>query len=145
MASRSLSARPLTARVHQIPGLRRVRLVAAWLVGAYLAQLFLRAGWGKVGGDVFWTEAFAGWGYPAWFRVLVGVIELAGAVTLILPWLASYGGIALCLVMMGAWSTHAHDFRWREMAEVAVYGMGLGWIATEWWWLRLRRPPRDRG
>lgn len=143
---RSLSARSLTAPAHDPIRPRRARLVAAWLVGTYLAQLFVRTGWGQFSGDVFWTEAFATWGFPTWFRVLVGVVELAGGVALIIPWLASYGGVALCLVMMGAWSTLAHDLRWREMAVVALYGTAAGWIAYEWWWLRLRRrPPSDTG
>jgi uncharacterized membrane protein YphA (DoxX/SURF4 family) len=118
-----------------------VRRAAAWLLGLYLAQLYVRMGWGKLGADPFWTAAFAAWGYPAWFRVCVGVVELIGGLLLLIPPLASYGALALAVVMMGAWSTLAHDLRWREMATVAAYGAGLGWIAAEWWRLRLRRRP----
>jgi len=122
---------------------QRARLIAAWALGLCLAQLFVRTGWGKFGGDPSWTAAFAEWGYAAWFRILVGVVELAAGIALVIPWTASYGALALCLVMMGAWSTLAHDLRWKDMAVVAGYGLGLGWIASEWWWLRLRlrRPP----
>jgi uncharacterized membrane protein YphA (DoxX/SURF4 family) len=125
--------------------MRRARLAAAWLLGLYLAQLYLRMGWGKFGGDASWTVAFAEWGYPAWFRVLVGVIEVVGGLALVIPWTASYGAIAVSLVMMGAWSTLAHDLRWKDMAVVAVYGACLAWIAREWWWLRLRPRPGMEG
>jgi putative oxidoreductase len=117
----------------------RVRYVAAWLVGLYLAQLYLRMGWGKFGGDGYWTAAFSAWGYPAWFRVLVGVIEVSAGIALLLPPLASYAALALAVVMMGAWSTLAHDLRWHDMAVVTVYGIMLGWIASVWWRVRFRR------
>lgn len=117
----------------------RLRLAAAWLVSLYFTQLFLRMGWGKFGGDGFWTTAFAAWGYPAWFRILVGGVEVTAGVALLVPLTASYGAIALGVVMMGAWSTLAHDLRWRDMATVAVYGALLGWVATVWWPSRFRR------
>jgi uncharacterized membrane protein YphA (DoxX/SURF4 family) len=117
----------------------RLRFVAAWLVSLYFTQLFLRMGWGKFGNDGFWTTAFAAWGYPAWFRILVGAVEVTAGVALLVPATASYGAIALAVVMMGAWSTLAHDLRWRDMATVAVYGALLGWIATVWWSSRFRR------
>ncbi len=115
------------------------RLIAAWALGLYLAQLYVRAGWGKFGGDPSWTAAFAGWGFSAWLRILIGVVEVTAGVALVIPWIASYGALALCLVMMGAWSTLAHDLRWKDMAVVAGYGLSLGWIASEWWRVRLRR------
>jgi len=120
---------------------RRARLMMAWALGLYLAQLYVRTGWGKFGGVPSWTAAFAAWGYPGWFRVLIGVIEVAGGIALVIPWIASYGALALSLVMMGAWSTLAQDLRWKEMAAVAGYGLVLGWLASEWWSLRLRRRP----
>jgi len=120
---------------------RRARLITASALGLYLAQVYVRAGWGKLDGDPPWRVAFVGWGYPGWFRVLIGVVEVAGGVALLIPWISSYGALALSLVMMGAWSTLAQDLRWKEMAAVAAYGLALGWIAREWWWLRLRHRP----
>jgi putative oxidoreductase len=122
---------------------QRLRPASAWVLALYFAQLFLRAGWGKFGTDPFWTAAFAAWGYPAWFRVFIGVTEILGALALLLPSLASYGGLALVLVMMGAWSTLAHDLRWRDMAVVALYGAGLAWISMVWWSRRLRAGRRQ--
>lgn len=122
-----------------MPHPHRVRAALAWLLGLYLAQLYLRMGWGKFGGDTGWNAAFTAWGYPAWFRVVVGVIEVGAGVALLVPPLASYAALALAVVMMGAWSTLAHDLRWRDMALVAVYGLMLGWIASIRWQARLRR------
>lgn len=132
-----------------MPISQRLRFVAAWLLGLYLTQLYLRMGWGKFGGDGFWTAAFAAWGYPAWFRVVVGAVEITAGIALLIPPLASYAALALAVVMMGAWSTLAHDLRWREMATVALYGVMLGWIAVVWWRFRagssqVIRPGRGR-
>lgn len=118
---------------------QRLRQALTWVLALYFAQMFLQAGWGKFGTDPFWNAAFAAWGYPSWFRVVIGVIEVLGAVALLLPPVASYGGLALVLVMMGAWSTLAHDLRWHDMALVALYGAGLSWIVSVWWPRRLRR------
>jgi len=122
-----------------MPISHRVRAVLAWLLGLYLAQLYLRMGWGKFGGDTAWTAAFTAWGYPAWFRVVVGMIEVGAGLALLAPPLSSYAALLLAAVMMGAWSTLAHDLRWRDMAEVAAYGILLGWIASVRWRARLRR------
>jgi hypothetical protein len=58
--------------------LKRVRLIAAWCLGAYLADIFIRMGWIKFDPNGFWTLAFERWGYPPWLRVAVGLIEVVG-------------------------------------------------------------------
>ena len=57
---------------------KRVRLIAAWCLGAYRADMFIRMGWIKFAPEGFWTAAFARWGYPPWLRVAVGLIEVVG-------------------------------------------------------------------
>ena len=59
---------------------------------------------------------------------------------LIVPRLASYGAIALCAVMLGAWWTLALEQGWGDVAWVTGYALGLAWIAWEWWGRRMRRP-----
>lgn len=124
--------------------LRRARLAGSWLLGLWLANLYLRMGWGKFADQGFWVDAFARWGYPAWLRLGVGVVELAGGVALIVPRAASYGGLALSLVMAGAWGTLARDGRWTDVARVTAYVAGLSWVVYEWWWRRLRWPQPAR-
>ncbi len=38
-----------------------------------------------------WAAAFRHWGYPDWFRVMIGVLELAGVVLLTLGRTAAFG------------------------------------------------------
>jgi putative oxidoreductase len=95
-------------------------------------------GWVKFDPEGFWTAAFARWGYPAWFRVLIGGLEVAGGVCLVVPWTAGYGALVLALVMLGAWGTRAHDGRWVDVAWISAYLLGLAWIGYECWSFRLR-------
>ncbi len=112
---------------------KKARLVLSWLLAAYLAWMFIEMGWVKFDPEGFWTEAFDRWGYPGWLRVLVGVIEVGGAVMILSPWFASYGGMALSLVMAGAWITRFGDGRFVDVAWISLYIAGLAWIAYEWW------------
>lgn len=124
--------------------LRRGRLLGAWLVGLYLARMYVEMGWVKFDPAGFWTDAFASWGYPPWLRVAVGVAEVGGGVALLLPWIASYGAILVGAVMAGAWVTRAGDGRWMDVMWISVYLLALLWIGFEWWSYRLRPRPALR-
>jgi uncharacterized membrane protein YphA (DoxX/SURF4 family) len=117
--------------------LRWPRLAGSWLLALWLASLYVRMGWEKLAGHELWTDAPAQWGYPAWLRLLVGAIEVAGGFALVVPPVASFGALALSLVMAGAWGTLAHENRWTELAMVTGYLAGLSWIVYEWWPRRL--------
>lgn len=55
-----------------------------------------------------YPERFVGWGYPVWFRLVVGVLELACAVMFAVPsrrWRFIGASIAV-LVLTGAVTTH---------------------------------------
>ena len=122
---------------------KRVRLVVAWSLGLYLAQLFIRMGWIKFDPQGFWTAAFTRWGYPPCLRVTVGCVEVAGGAMLPIPWLAPLGGIALAAVMAGAWLTRYLDGRYVDVAWITFYFAALLWITFEWWdyrFWRRRRP-----
>ncbi len=119
--------------------LKRLRLVLAWLLGAYLAKMYVEMGWVKFDPEGFWTAAFERWGYPVSLRYAVGVVEVVGGALLLVPWLASYAALSVGGVMIGAWITRAQDARWVDVAWISVYLAALLWIAFEWWaWRRPR-------
>jgi len=83
----------------------KVRSIGLWIVTALLACLFVLSGSMKfVNPDM--AENFAKWGYPDWFRILIGVVELAGGLILLLPRTALYAAGVLGIVMVGAVFTH---------------------------------------
>jgi putative oxidoreductase len=80
--------------------------IALWAVAIPSSVFFTMMGLPKVLGQGGWAGRFATWGYPPWFVVVVGVAELAGAVMVLIPRLATLGASLLAVVMLGAAATH---------------------------------------
>jgi putative oxidoreductase len=99
---------------------RRVAAVAAtWLVSLFLAFVFMRAGVDKFSDDSGWARAFVVWGFPAWFRVLIGALEVAAALLLLVPRAAPVGAILIIVIMLGGMGTHiVHDQARHVRSEV---------------------------
>ena len=55
-----------------------------------------------------------------------------GGAALVLPWVASYGALAVAAVMGGAAVTRALDGRFVDVAWILVFLVALLWIAWEW-------------
>jgi uncharacterized membrane protein YphA (DoxX/SURF4 family) len=53
-----------------------------------------------------WSAAFRGWGYPVWFRMTIGVIEVLAAACLLWGRTAIYGAAMIVAVMLGGMATH---------------------------------------
>jgi uncharacterized membrane protein YphA (DoxX/SURF4 family) len=123
---------------------KRIRLAVSWLLGLYLARMFVSMGWVKFDPEGFWTAAFERWGYPVWLRLLVGGIETVGGVALLIPWVATYAGVALAVVMGGAWVTRLMDGRFVDVAWITAYAIGVLWVAFEWRGFVLPKGVRER-
>ena len=87
--------------------IRILKEILLWLITLFLALICLRSGWLKVTGNIFWVRDFHRWGYPDWFRLVVGIAELISMLLLLVPRLASYGASLFAVVMLGAIFTHA--------------------------------------
>ena len=85
---------------------RIAKEVGLWIIALFLALICLRSGWLKVTGNVFWIRDFQRWGYPDWFRIVVGISELTSMALLLVPRFASYGASLFAAVMVGALFTH---------------------------------------
>jgi uncharacterized membrane protein YphA (DoxX/SURF4 family) len=82
------------------------KVAGMWLPAILLILLFARQGWAKFSDTSGWAAAFRHWGYPDWFRVLIGILELTAALLLALGRTAALGAIIIIVVMLGAWATH---------------------------------------
>jgi putative oxidoreductase len=89
-----------------IQSVRPARRIGAWTLQVILAAAFLAAGVAKLAGVPFMVDLFAQIGIGQWFRVVTGVVEVIGAVALLIPGLASVGGLWLGFTMVGAVATH---------------------------------------
>jgi len=83
------------------------RKVAVWTVTIFVATLMLLTGSSKLAQPAFWQQQFVdGWGLPAWLATITGLAEMAGALLMLMPRRAVYGGAIVALVMIGATGTH---------------------------------------
>jgi putative oxidoreductase len=89
-----------------IQSVRPARRVGAWALQGIVAAAFLAAGSAKLAGAPFMVDLFAQIGLGQWFRVTTGAVEVAGAIALLVPGLASIGALWLGGTMVGAVATH---------------------------------------
>ena len=84
----------------------RVLNVALWALQALLALQFAMGGLAKAFGAPAMVEMFAAIGIGQWFRYVVGALELAGAVGVLIPRLSGLAALGLVCLMAGATLTN---------------------------------------
>ena len=103
-----------------IQSVRPTRRIGAWTLQAILAAAFLAAGSAKLAGVPFMVELFDQIGIGQWFRVVTGVVEVAGAVALVVPGLASIGALWLGFTMVCAAATHLFILHNNPVAAIVL-------------------------
>lgn len=73
-----------------------------WIITIAAGAGMALAGVTKFTSSEMWTGLFAGWGYPAAFAYVIGLLEVAGAVAFLVPRFATYAGTLIALIMGGA-------------------------------------------
>jgi uncharacterized membrane protein YphA (DoxX/SURF4 family) len=79
--------------------------IGLWALQLLIALAFMLIGVAKFA-DPSWVRKFAQWGYPDGFYMVIGAVEAAGAVALLVPRLTTYAALVLGVVMIGASATH---------------------------------------
>jgi uncharacterized membrane protein YphA (DoxX/SURF4 family) len=102
------------------------RTAGVWTLTVVLAAFFILAGGGKLLGAPRQAENFAHWGYAEWFLYVIGVVETAGAIGLLVPRVAVFAVLLLVGTMLGAALTHLVH---HEMMAVPVPLVILGLLA----------------
>ncbi len=108
----------------------KVRQVIGWILVVLLAVGYGLAASGKLTGAAI--PMFAKWGYPAWFATLIGVLELAGALGLLIPKATRYAILGLTVIMLGAAYTHLANGEGAQVLRPAIF-LAVLWLV---WWLR---------
>ena len=88
------------------PKKTKTKKIAVWGTQILLAALFALAALGKLSRNPQWISRFRGYGYSAGFCVLIGALEAAGALGLLIPRIAGYAATGLLGIMSGALYTH---------------------------------------
>jgi len=110
--------------------LKPIIKTATWVV---LAIFFIMAGGSKLLNPDTHAESFSNWGYPLWFLYVTGLIEVGGAIGLLIPATRLYATLVLGVTMLGAAVTH---LRAGEMGAVPVPLVLLGLLMVLAWTLR---------
>ena len=85
-------------------GQKKGKMIALWVLRVVVGLAFLAAGGSKLAGAPAMVAMFAKIGFGQWFRILTGLLEVAGAIGLFVPRFAIYGMLAV--VMVGAVGFH---------------------------------------
>jgi len=89
-----------------IQGPSKGRIIGAWVVQGLLAAVFLAVGGAKLAGVPMMVQIFDQIGFGQGFRIVTGVVEVLGAVALLVPGFAALGAAWLAATMFFAVLTH---------------------------------------
>jgi len=117
---------------------RRRANVALWVLQYVTAALYVFAALPKLTSNPQAVAGFDAIGFGDWFRYLIGTLELAGAVALLIPVLCGVAGIAFVGLMIGATITQITVFHGQMAAFPAMIGVVVAVIA----WARRDRTRR---
>ena len=79
-----------------------IDVFTTWLPRVALAAVFLNVGLQKFGADTMWVRLFAQIGLGQWLRYLTGVLQIAGAILVLVPAMVPVGVLMLACTMVGA-------------------------------------------
>ncbi len=87
-------------------GQSKASLIISWVLQILLALFYVIASLGKVTGNPAIIQMFRDWGFPDGFHLVIGVLEILGAIGLLVPRTAPYAALGLVGLMVGAGGTH---------------------------------------
>lgn len=108
-----------------------LRIGGTWLLQVLLAVLMAGPGSQKFTSPV-WERMFRTWGYPDGFYLVIGGIEVAGGIALLVPRVASYSAIVLAVVMAGAAATQILRGGRNGVGEIVFMVLLIAVAALRW-------------
>jgi putative oxidoreductase len=114
----------------------RLRLFLVWSSTLFVATAFILNG-SLMFGSPAEQERFRKWGYADWFRILLGVVEIAAGVLLLFPRAATAAAAVLAIVTIGAIFTL---FRTQDTNGLLLPALLL-WMLTYIGYTRYRPAP----
>jgi uncharacterized membrane protein YphA (DoxX/SURF4 family) len=84
--------------------------ILLWCVQAFLALVFVNAAWAKLMGTPETVALFTAVGMGQWFRYVTGILELTGAVLIVVPKTRRIGAALIATIMLGALTAHLFIF-----------------------------------
>ena len=92
-----------------------------------LALIFAVSGGAKLLSLPFEVEAFVRWGYPLSFMYFTGVLEIVGAIGLLVPRVSALASLSLTTLMLGAIVTHLIHGEWPMLTIASAIALAAAW------------------
>ncbi len=108
--------------------------IVGWILSGLLAAGFLLAGVPKLLSAPMVVQEFGLLGYPLWFMTLTGVLEVLGAILVLIPRTAFAGALLFVCIMLGALYSHLTH------GQAAMIGAPLVFLAVSLALAYVRRP-----
>jgi putative oxidoreductase len=115
----------------------RALTMTLWVLQALLALQFAGGGALKLSGAPVMVDMFETIGAGQWLRLLVGALEVAGALGLLIPRTAGLAALGLCGLLLGAILTNLLILQ--VGSEVAIVLLLLSALVAWGRWPQIRR------
>jgi putative oxidoreductase len=119
-------------------GLRLVWNILAWTLTIVLAIAFTLAGGIKLVNNPQMVQEFAQVGLGQWFRYFTGLLEVSGAIGLLIPRVRFWAALQIATVMVGATIANLTVLHTPQLAGLTAVLLGLA-LARAWF----RRPQSE--
>ena len=111
--------------------------IIGWILAIVLALVFVLAGGVKLIGTPGMVAEFAQIGVGQWFRIVTGLVEVSGAIGLLIPKFRFWAALQIATVMIGATGVNLWVLQMRALAGLTAILMVLA-LVLAW----LRRPQK---
>jgi putative oxidoreductase len=109
--------------------------ILAWILALLLAVVFLFAGGVKLLGARAMVQEFAQIGIGQWFRYFTGILEVSGAIGVLIPKYRFGAALQIAVVMVGATTANIWVLHLPPLAYLTAFLLAAA-LALAW----LRRP-----
>lgn len=109
--------------------------VLAWIIAVLLAVVFVFAGGAKLLGAPAMVQEFAQIGVGQWFRYFTGLLEVSGAIGVLIPKYRLWAALQIAVVMVGATAANIWVLHLPPLARLTAFLLAAA-LALAW----LRRP-----
>ena len=112
--------------------------ILAWILAVLLAVVFLFAGGVKLLGSRAMVQEFTQIGAGQWLRYVTGVLEVSGAIGVLIPKYRLWAALQLAVVMAGATAVNIFVLHTGPLARLTAVLLALS-LVLAW----LRRPQKE--
>lgn len=115
--------------------MRAASNILGWILAVLLAVVFVFAGGAKLLGARAMVQEFAQIGIGQWFRYFTGILEVTGAIGVLIPKYRFGAALQIAVVMVGATAANIWVLHLPPLAGLTVFLLAAA-LALAW----LRRP-----